>query len=163
MQGITIRSLLVAFCVLIASTAAVRADGSGGDGGGDNKTETEAQTEAKLLGAGAQTAAKGYAESTVITITDKTTNTTTTSSCLTVSVKGLTLADASVVTIQLNNTTIGTGTVKSGRASLRLSSKKGGTVPTVAAGDTLTVLDPVGTNVVDLTGTFGPITTHSGN
>ncbi|MBS0205877.1 MAG: hypothetical protein JSS49_23500 [Planctomycetes bacterium] len=118
------------------------------------RTVTETETNAKLTGAGAQTTAVGYVESNVTTVTDTVANTTTTNSSLTITVKRLTLANGSVVDFQLNGTSVGTGVVTNGRASLRLFTKSGAVVPAVATGDTLTVVDPDGVTV-DLTGTFG--------
>lgn len=161
MKSVILRGAIVACGVLVASAGFVQASGSDrggkddgkGGGGSSAVSVTEVQLEAPLTGGTTQTAAKGYAESEVVTVTKTTTNTTTTYSRLTIGVKGLTLADGAIVTFEVNGTSVGTGTVKSGRAMLRLSSKKGDTVPTVNAGDSVTVLDPDGTTQ-DLTGTF---------
>ncbi|MDB5391406.1 MAG: hypothetical protein JWM11_7052, partial [Planctomycetaceae bacterium] len=90
--------LLTAMC-LGASFVEAAAPGKGKnekDGKNDGKngsvTVSEVELKAKLAGAGTQTAATGYAESGIVTVTNKTTKVTTTKSSLTVSVKGLTLA-----------------------------------------------------------------------
>ncbi|MDB5390853.1 MAG: hypothetical protein JWM11_6499, partial [Planctomycetaceae bacterium] len=135
--------------------------GSGGNGGG-SVTASESGLKAKLTGTGTQTAAIGVAEFGTVTLTNKTTGTSTTNSSLGISVGGLTLADSSVVTFNLNGTAIGTGTVTSGNVHILLSSKNGDTVPAVSAADILTVVDPGGTTV-DLSGTFGSGTGGDGN
>lgn len=120
-------------------------------------TVTEQTTSATLTGTGTEPAATGHAVYRIITCTTSTS--TTTNSCLIICVKGLTLADNSVVTFQLNGSTIGTGTVTSGRAHLHLSTKKGDVVPTVAANDSVTVLDAGSATI--LSGTFGAVTTQT--
>jgi hypothetical protein len=156
MSRVATRSVSLVLTVLIVGTGFVDAVARGpgkSETSTSTTTVTEVETEAKLAGAGSQTGAKGYAESTVVTVTNTSTSTSTTNSFLTVHVRHLTLTAGSTVTFQLNGSTIGTGTVKHHRAYLRLSTKKGDTVPTVNQGDTLTVLDPDGMTV-DLTGTF---------
>ncbi|MDB5391409.1 MAG: hypothetical protein JWM11_7055, partial [Planctomycetaceae bacterium] len=127
--------------------------GSGGNGGG-SVTASESGFKAKLTGTGTQTTATGEAEFGTVTLTDTTTGTSTTISSLGIVVSGLTLADGSVVTFDLNGTAIGTETVTSGKVHLLLLSKNGDTVPAISAGDTLTVVESDGTTI-DLTGTFG--------
>lgn len=117
-------------------------------------TVTETENEVKLVGAGAQSAARGHAESKVITVTNSATSTTKTNASLSIGVKRLTLADGVVVTFQLNGSSLGTGSVKSGKASLRLSTKKGDTVPPINKGDVVSVIDPDG-STTDLSGTAG--------
>lgn len=157
MSRCVFRSLMWALAVALAGATIVEASAPGGKSSTKTKSTkvvTETETEASLAGGSTQAAAKGYAESEVVTVTDTTTSTSTTNSKLTISVKGLTLADGDVVTFNLNGTAIGTGTVASGRAKLRLTTKNGDTVPTVNAGDTIDVIDPDG-STVDLTGAFG--------
>lgn len=134
------------------------------DSNNSSITVTETENEVKLVGAAAQTAAKGHAESKAITVTNTTTSTTKTNSSLCISVKKLTLADGAVVDFQLNGSSVGKGTVKRGMASLRLSTKKGDTVPAINAGDVVSVIDPDG-STADLTGTAGAAQTQteSGN
>lgn len=168
MSRLAVRILAAVLTLSVLTTGVVSASAPGsketekekGKDGGGAKTVTEAETEAKLKGTGTQAAAKGHAESKVITVTVKATGATTTQSSLSASVKKLTLADGSVVTFQVAGNTVGTGTVKSGQASLRLSTKKGNTVPTVNAGDSFSVLDTDGTTVI-LSGQFGPIKTDT--
>lgn len=168
MRQLAVRGLAVALSVAIVGAGMAQASAPGNKPSESSKkkstTVTEVQTEAELAGVvgGAQVAAKGHAESTVITVTNTATNTSTTNSFLSVGVKGLTLADGAIVTFNLNGTSLGTGTVKKGRASITLSTKKGATVPVVNSGDTVTVVDPDGTTV-DLTGTFGTAETETEN
>jgi hypothetical protein len=167
MKRFWIRKLLVALAVSIVGAGIVEAAAPGSKTRTNSArvsttTSTEAETTASLAGSGTQTVSKGRAESCVVTVTNTVTNTTTTNSSLEVSVKKLTLANNAIVTFKLNGTSLGTATVKTGKAKLRLSTKKGNTVPAVAAGDTVTVVDPDGTTI-DLTGAFGPITTDSEN
>lgn len=169
MGQFAVRSLVAALAISIAGAGFVQASAPGNkekEKEDSQKSSTTATTvtdteiEAKLVGVGTQVAAKGYAESKVITVTNTATKASTTRSFLTMSVKSLTLVDGSIVTFQLNGNAIGTGSVKSGRAKLSLSSKKGDTVPAVGQGDTLSVVDPDGTSV-DLTGTFGAAQTET--
>lgn len=159
MSRLDIRNIVVALGVAIAGTGFAEASGPGhkSKGGGNSKscvTVTETELEVKLAGAGAQAAAKGRAESKVITVTNTATSVSTTNAFLAINAKGLVLDDGAVVTFQLNGNTVGTGSVKGRQVKLRLSTRKGDTVPTVNPGDVLTVVDPDGTTV-DMTGTAG--------
>lgn len=166
MRRFAIHGLALALAVSVGGMGVVQASAPDNDKVPETKQSTrvvtETETGARLAGANGQTAAKGFAESKVVSVTDTTTQVTTTNAALSICVKGLTLVDGAVVTFQLNGTTLGTGTVKNGRAALRLSTRKGDTVPAVAAGDTITVIDPDGTTI-DLTGTFGPLQTETEN
>lgn len=164
MSRFAFKSLAWAVAVAFVGATFVEASAPGGKSSSgrrsSTRTVTEVETEARLVGGTTQAVATGYAESEVVTVTDTATSTTTTNSRLTICVKGLTLADGSVVTFNLNGAAIGTGTVASGRAKLRLSTKNGDTVPTVNPADTLDVIDPDGTTV-DLTGAFGALQTET--
>ena len=162
MTRFAVQGLVLAMAVPVVGAGFVEASAPGNRSGVkkvSTKTVTEAETEASLKGAGAQAAAKGHAESKVTTVTDTTTNTSTVKSCLSISVKGLVNLEGLVVTFNLGNSTLGTGTVKNGRASLTLSSKTA-TVPTVNPGDIISVIDPDGTTV-DLSGAFGAVQTET--
>lgn len=90
--------------------------------------------------------------------TNTNTNTNTARS-LSVSVSSVNLPSATVLQVALNGTSIGQITLNSNRSgSLNLSTNNGGTVPTVVAGDTLTVAN--GTTTV-LSGAFVAPTTPS--
>jgi hypothetical protein len=115
---------------------------------GDSKT-VETHLYAKLVGAGLQTGSWGYVRDYVVTKPTASLS----HALLTVSARYLTLPRGSTVTIQVNGTTIGTATVREyRRAHLRLWTRRGDTVPTINAGDTLMVIAPDGTTL--LTGTF---------
>jgi hypothetical protein len=163
MKRTTIQKIGMALAVLIATAGSIQASGPDKEGHSTSKSTqkvSETELKAKMVGAGTQAAAKGYAESKVVTVTNTTTNVSTTNSSLSISIKKLTLTDGSVVTFQLNGKALGTGTVKSGRAGLSLSTKRGNTVPAVATGDTVSVLDPDG-STVDLSGKTGAAITES--
>lgn len=161
MKKVLFGMFVVCVCGLVPVTQAIGRDDGNGDDRDSNSTVTvtESETIAKLI-CKAQTHASGAAEWTSITTTDSTTNTSKTNSKLSVSVRKLTLTDGSTLTFAINGASIGTGTVKKGRASLRLSSKKGDTVPSVGQNDTLTVIDTDGTTI-DLTGSFGTVSTQT--
>lgn len=161
MTRFAVRGLALALAVSAIGVGYVEASAPGGKSSKkvSTKTVTEAETEASLKGAGAQVGAKGHAESKVITVTNTATNTTTVNSCLSITVKGLANLEGQVVTFNLGTTLLGTGTVKSGRASLKLSSKTT-TVPAVSQGDTISVVDPDGITT-DLSGAFGAVKTET--
>ncbi|MFO1043385.1 MAG: hypothetical protein U0941_16500 [Planctomycetaceae bacterium] len=161
MTRFVVRGLALALAVSAIGVGYVEASAPGGKSNKkvSTKTVTEAETEATLKGAGSQVSAKGHAESKVITVTNTVTNTTTVNSCLSITVKGLANLEGQVVTFNLGATALGTGTVKNGRASLKLSSKTA-TVPTVSQGDTITVVDPDGITT-DLSGAFGAVKTET--
>ncbi len=163
MKRFAIRSLGMALAVLIAATGSLWA--SGPDKGGSSKskstqTVTETELKARLVGVGTQAGASGYAESKVITVTNKTTNVSTTNSSLSISVKRLKLADGAKVTVQLNGKALGTASVKRGSVVFSLSTKRGNTVPVIVTGDTFSVLDPDG-STVDLNGKTGAAVTET--
>lgn len=147
------RSFMAALALTLIAPVIVEASGPRGTRRAPTKMETEVETKARLVGIGAQLSARGEAEHEVETETILATGDSTSKSVLEVSVKRLALADGTAVSFQLNGTEIGTGTVRYARASLRLSSFRGDTVPDVVQGDTLTVVAPDGT--ILLTGTFG--------
>lgn len=128
-------------------------------GSGSGRTTTEMKSSARLVGTGTLAAARGYAERESVTVTNKATGAQTSNASLSVSVRGLKLANGTVVTFMVGSTNIGTGTVRSGRASVRLSTKKGDTVPAVSQGTRLTV-SAAGTGDT-LTGTFGAARKHT--
>jgi hypothetical protein len=116
------------------------------------KNNNEVNLYAELAGVGSQAAAKGYVRN--YSVTFPSTSTRQSHSRLAISVRYLKLGRGSTVTFQLNGTTIGSAVVTAyHRAHLLLLTENGNTVPTINAGDTLTVIDPNGTTV-DLTGTF---------
>lgn len=161
MTRFAVQGLALAMAVSVVGAGFVEASAPGSRSGVkkvSTKTVTEAETEASLTGA----VGKGHAESKVVTVTDTTTNTSTVKSCLSISVKGLTSLEGQVVTFSLSSATppsLGTGTVKNGRASLKLSSKTA-TVPTVNPGDTISVTDVTGATVY-LSGAFGALQTET--
>ncbi|MBS0204087.1 MAG: hypothetical protein JSS49_14370 [Planctomycetes bacterium] len=154
MKRFAVRSMLVALATVVAGAGFVEASAPGrreSSRRSSTKTVTEADTEAALVGdpAGTQGAARGHAESNVVTVTTATA--TTTKACLTIGVKGLTGLEGQTVTFQLSSSTsdLGTGIVKNGRATLRLN---GAAVPNVNQGDIVTVVTPDGSIV---SGAFG--------
>jgi len=152
------RSFMAAMALTLIAPVVVEASGPRGTRRPPTRMETEVETEARLVGVGAQLSARGEAEHEVETKTILATGVSTTKSELEVSVKRLALANGTAVSFQLNGTEVGTGAVRYARASLRLSSFRGDTVPDVLEGDTLTVVAADGT--VLLTGTFGPAETE---
>jgi hypothetical protein len=140
-----IRPIVVALLALFAVPQFLVA----GEPGGDSKT-VETHLYAKLVGAVSQTGSWGYVRDYVVTKPTASLS----HALLTVSARYLTVPRGSSVTFQLNGTTIGTATVTEyRRAHLRLWTRTGDTVPTINAGDTLTVVAPDGTTIL-LTGTF---------
>lgn len=135
-------------------------DGTSDDGSKTVVTVTETETTAKLKGQGSQASASGCAESSTVTVSNSSTNTSKTNSTLSIGVKKLSLADGSVITFAIKGNAVGTATVKKGKASLKLSTKKGDSVPTVNAGDVVKVIDSDGKST-DLSGNFGAASTHT--
>ena len=154
MGSLVRRGFLAALALTLVGTAVAEASGSKRPPRKPpTRMKTEVETKARLVGVGTQLAARGEAEHEVETVTVIATGVSTTQSEFEVSVKSLTLAAGSIVSFQLNGTEVGTGTVNYGRASLKLKTELGGTVPAVVQGDTLTVLGPDGNAI--LSGTFG--------
>lgn len=164
MRRVAVRSLITAIAITLATGGGLLE--ACGPGNNTNSTTTwqhqtsrtvtvsESTSVAKLIGTVDQPSASGHAASGSVTY-NSTTNT-----FLTICVKGLTLSDGTSVTFQVDGVTVGSGTVRYGRAFLYLSSKRGDTVPTVTPGSsTVTVTDP--NNVIDLQGTFGALTTNT--
>jgi hypothetical protein len=113
---------------------------------------TETHLYATLVGLGSQAGAKGYVRNYAVTFNNTTTKQS--HSLLSISARYLKLPHGSTVTFQLNGATVGTAIVREyNRAHLRLLTRKGDTVPTINAGDTLTVIAPDGRTII-LTGTF---------
>lgn len=161
MKSLTFRGLCLGLAIAVGSVGVATASGPERENHShSNSTSTvkEVEMKARLVGSGTQSRASGYLESKVITVTNKATRVSTTNSSLSISVKGLTLASGTAVTFQLDGVTIGTSKVSQGKASLRLSTKSGATVPTLSAGSKVTVQDGVN---VDLKGTVGAAVSES--
>ncbi len=154
MGSLVRRGFLAALALTLVGTAVAEASGPRRSRGrrAPTRMKTEVETEARLVGVGSQGRARGEAEHEEETVTVIATGETYSETEFEVSVSRLTLATGSVVSFQLNGTEVGSGTVRFGRASMKLKSEFGDSVPDVVQGDTLTVLDADGNTI--LTGTF---------
>ena len=120
--------------------------GGGGGGGGGCGTGTETEQRINLTAGTVYPSAKGRAEYETETKTKTTAGvtTTTTSSSFSVGVNKTGLAVGAVLTVSVGGTSVGTATVSKNGAKLRLSTKHGDTVPTVATGTAISITDPSG-------------------